>query len=85
MVNGRYSVGVIGCGVIGGALIKWLEEYNKNVDVLRVDPPKGMNDDISKADIVFVSSHFIKAPPITPHPITPTEYLPFTILLSPYF
>ena len=57
MVNGRYSVGVIGCGVIGGALIKWLEEYNKNVDILRVDPPKGMNDDISKADIVFVSIH----------------------------
>ena len=57
MNNGRYSVGIIGCGVIGGALIKWLEEYNKNVDILRVDPPKGLNDDISKADIIFISIH----------------------------
>ncbi|MCR4881484.1 MAG: UDP-glucose 6-dehydrogenase [bacterium] len=52
------NVGVIGCGVIGGALIKWIEENNsEKCNILRVDPPKGLNDDISKADAIFVSIH----------------------------
>ena len=51
-----YNIAVIGCGVIGGALIKWVEE-NTDHNILRVDPPKGFNDDISKADIAFVSIH----------------------------
>ena len=54
----KINVGVIGCGVIGGALINWIEKYNsKNCNILRIDPPKNFNDDISKADIVFISIH----------------------------
>ena len=50
-------VGIIGCGFIGGALKKWLEEHNPAVKILISDPPKGMNDDISTADVIFVSIH----------------------------
>ena len=53
----KINIGVVGCGVIGGALIKWVEEHNPNCNILRVDPPKNLNDDISKADIVFISIH----------------------------
>lgn len=52
----RYNIAVVGCGVIGGALIKWIEE-NTEHSILKIDPPKGFNDDISNADIVFVSIH----------------------------
>lgn len=51
------NVGIVGCGYVGGALKVWLEENNPNVKVLVSDPPKGMNDDLSQADIVFVSLH----------------------------
>ena len=51
------NVGIVGCGYIGGALKVWLEENNPEVKVLVSDPPKGMNDDLSTADIVFLSIH----------------------------
>lgn len=51
------TVGIVGCGFIGGALKKWLEDHNPQVSVLVSDPPKGMNDDVSKADVVFISIH----------------------------
>lgn len=53
----NYRVGIIGCGFIGGALKKWLEEHNPQIEILVSDPPKGMNDDVSKADVVFISIH----------------------------
>ncbi len=57
-MKNKINVGIVGCGVIGGALIKWIEENNsENCSVLRKDPPKGLNDDLSKADVVFVSIH----------------------------
>ena len=56
MNNKIYNIAVVGCGVIGGALIKWVEEHTQH-NILKIDPPKGLNDDISKADIVFVSIH----------------------------
>ena len=57
MVNNKlYNIAVVGCGVIGGALIKWIEEHTSH-KILKIDPPKGLNDDITKADIVFVSIH----------------------------
>lgn len=56
-MSGKYNVGVVGCGVIGGALIKWIEEHNADCNILKVDPPKGFNDDLSKADIIFISIH----------------------------
>lgn len=51
------TVGIIGCGFIGGALKRWLEEHNPTVNILVSDPPKGYNDDVSVADVIFVSIH----------------------------
>ena len=53
----KVNVGVIGCGIIGGALIKWLEENNPNCNILKVDPPKGLNDSLDEADAIFISIH----------------------------
>ena len=38
------TVGIVGCGVIGGALKVWIEK-NTPHKVLVSDPPKGFNDD----------------------------------------
>jgi len=51
------TVGIIGCGFIGSALKIWLEENNSDVKILVSDPPKGMNDDISSADVYFLQIH----------------------------
>ena len=51
------TVGIIGCGFTGGALKAWLEENNREVAVVVSDPPKGMNDDISGADVYFLQIH----------------------------
>lgn len=51
------TVGIIGCGFVGGALKCWLEENNQNVKVVVSDPPKGMDDDISDADVFFLQIH----------------------------
>ena len=51
------TVGIIGCGFVGGALKVWLEEHNPDVKVVVSDPPKGMNDDISGADVYFLQIH----------------------------
>lgn len=53
----KLNIGVIGCGVIGGALISWLERNNPNCNILKIDPPKGYNDDLSNADAIFISIH----------------------------
>ena len=37
------TVGIIGCGFVGGALKTWLEENNKDVRIAVSDPPKGMS------------------------------------------
>lgn len=47
------AVGVIGCGVTGGALARWFEE-EKNKKVFKYDPKLGFKDDISQCDIVFI-------------------------------
>ncbi len=51
------TVGIIGCGFIGSALKVWLEKNNPSVRVVVSDPPKGMNDDISGADVYFLQIH----------------------------
>ena len=56
-MNSKLKVGIVGCGFVGGALKQWLEEHNPSVDVLVSDPPKGFKDDLSSADVVFVSIH----------------------------
>ncbi len=53
----KTSVGIVGCGFIGGALKKWIEEHNPEINLLISDPYKGYNDDLSNSDIVFVSIH----------------------------
>ena len=58
----KINIGVVGCGVIGGALIDWVERNNPNVNVLKVDPPKGLNDDLSTADVIFISIHIPTEP-----------------------
>ncbi len=51
------KLGIVGCGFIGGALKKWLEEYNKAVSVFVSDPYKNMNDSLDCVDVVFISIH----------------------------
>ena len=53
----KINVGVVGCGVIGNALIQYIEANNPDCNILKVDPKKNFNDDISKSDIIFVSIH----------------------------
>ena len=51
------KVGIVGCGFIGGALKKWLDNHNPDVKVFVSDPPKGLNDDLSSCDVIFISIH----------------------------
>ena len=51
------NVGIVGCGFVGGALKAWLEANNPECALFVSDPPKGMNDDLSKIDIAFVQIH----------------------------
>ena len=51
------TVGIVGCGFIGEALKKWLEEHNSSVKILVSDPYKGYEDDVSNADVIFISIH----------------------------
>lgn len=51
------NIGIIGCGVIGGVMKKWILNHNHGCNILVSDPPKGINDDLSKADIIFISIH----------------------------
>ena len=53
----KLNVGIIGCGVIGGALKLWIAEHHPECNLLISDPPKGFTDDISGADIYFLSIH----------------------------
>ena len=50
------KVGIIGCGVIGGALKKWLED-NTDHQIFVSDPFKGYNDDLSECDVFFIQIH----------------------------
>ena len=52
----KRTVGIVGCGVIGGALKAWIEK-NTEHKVLVSDPPKGFNDDLSTCDVIFMSLH----------------------------
>lgn len=53
----NYKVGIVGLGVIGGALKKYVETTNPNCDFLISDPYKGYNDDLSQSDVIFISIH----------------------------
>lgn len=51
------KIGIVGCGVIGGVMKKWIELNNPSCELLISDPPKNYNDDLSDIDIAFVSIH----------------------------
>ncbi|MCL1857258.1 MAG: UDP-glucose 6-dehydrogenase [Kiritimatiellaeota bacterium] len=51
------TVGIVGCGFVGGALKQWLEEHNPAVTIRVSDPAKGYHDAMDGADAVFVSIH----------------------------
>jgi len=54
----KINIAIIGCGFVGGALKRWLEEHNSdNVNLLISDPPKGFNDNMENADVFFISIH----------------------------
>lgn len=50
----KLKVAIIGAGVVGGALIYYLKEKTEH-EVIIKDPGKGLDDDLSDADIAFVS------------------------------
>ena len=51
------KIGIIGCGFVGGALKKWMEEHNPSVIVRVSDPAKGFHDNMSDIDVAFISIH----------------------------
>lgn len=57
MNNPNLTVGIVGCGFVGGALKRWLEEHNPSVNILVSDPAKGFHDPMDAADVIFVSIH----------------------------
>lgn len=54
MRDAGVKIGIIGDGVVGGALRAWFE--SQGTDVRSYDPPKGLSDrtSIDRADVVFV-------------------------------
>lgn len=56
----KIKIGIIGLGMVGEPIRKWFEELNgykrgKDLFCYDIDPNKGYNDDINRADVVFVS------------------------------
>lgn len=47
------KIGIIGVGVVGQALAKWLQS-NTSHEVAKWDPSKGMKDDLRKSDAIFI-------------------------------
>ena len=62
MSKDKITVGIIGCGYVGGALKVWLEKNNPSVKVVVSDPSKGVNDPLDGADIFFASIHIPTEP-----------------------
>jgi len=69
-INTKLNVGIIGCGIIGDALRRWISDHNPDCNILISDPPKGINEDISKADIFFISIHIPTEPDNTQNLVT---------------
>jgi len=49
----KINIAIIGCGTVGNALKKTLEKYKEKISVY--DPFKGFKDDISLAEIIFIT------------------------------
>ncbi len=59
-MNPKIKIGVVGLGMVGGTVQKWFEEiksYKRGQELFcyDIDPKKNANDDITKADIIFVA------------------------------
>ena len=52
MKHRKMRIGIVGCGVIGNSLTRLLKDMG--YPVKRYDPFKGLTDDISKCEIIFV-------------------------------
>lgn len=48
----RFSIAVVGCGFVGGAVLRWCQDRGFNVDAH--DPPKGWKADLTNSEIIFV-------------------------------
>jgi len=53
----KITVGIIGCGFVGGALKTWLEEHNPKVAIRVSDPAKGYHDAMDDIDVAFLQIH----------------------------
>ena len=51
----KFTISIIGCGVVGGALLKWFKEHTSHdVRAFDIDPTKPYNDDVSDCDASFI-------------------------------
>jgi len=48
---------LIGCAIIGETLKRLIFEHTTDCNLLVPDPTKGLNDNISIADVLFISIH----------------------------
>ncbi len=56
----KIRVGIIGVGMVGEPIRRWFEEHlgyrrNKELFCYDTDPKKSFNDDVNKADIIFIA------------------------------
>lgn len=58
-MNDLIKVGIVGYGAIGSALGRWIVEHNTKCSLLVCDPPKGYNDRLDDANIIFISIHVL--------------------------
>lgn len=56
-MSDKVTVGIVGCGFVGGALKSWLEENNPSAVIRISDPPKGYNDILDDVDVAFLQIH----------------------------
>lgn len=49
----KLTIGIIGCGVVGGALSTWLQKHT-NHELLHYDPAKELLDKVRHADATFI-------------------------------
>jgi UDPglucose 6-dehydrogenase len=57
--NENINIGIIGYGIIGEVLAKYLRNHNSNCTLFISDPQKGFKNDISNSDVIFVNIHVI--------------------------
>ncbi|PJE51603.1 MAG: hypothetical protein COV29_00380 [Candidatus Yanofskybacteria bacterium CG10_big_fil_rev_8_21_14_0_10_36_16] len=58
--NNKLKIGIIGLGMVGEPIRKWFEEYHKyrrkkDLFCYDIDPKRDYDDDVNKADIIFVA------------------------------